>query len=209
MNKKNNEDELPTFTIITLGNTGVGKTSILRRFSLNTFDENILSTIGISFGNKNFILKNGQNIGLKLLDTAGQEKYKSLAKTYLKNADGVLFVFSLNEKQSFDDMMKWIDLYNNNNGKSNVPMLLVGNKSDLKREVEKDVIDKFLEKNKYLKYVDTSAKENTGINELFQEISEKLFQEYMKKSKKKQNNIKIDKLKPKKISKCPCNRPDA
>ena len=82
------------------------------------------------------------------MDTAGQEKYKSLAKAYLKNADGVLFIFSLNEKESFDDMMKWIDLYNNNNGKSNVPMLLVGNKSDLKREVEKDVIDKFLEKNK-------------------------------------------------------------
>ena len=203
------EDKLLSFSIITLGNSGVGKTSILRRFSLNTFDENILSTIGISFGNKEIILNNNQKIMLKLLDTAGQEKYKSLAKTYLKNADGVLFVFSLNEKESFDDMMNWIDLYNNNNGKSNVPRILVGNKSDLERKVEKDVIDKFLEKNKYLKYVDTSAKENTGINELFQELSEKLFQGYMKKIKKKQKNIKIDEIKAKKKGHCQCLGSDA
>ena len=205
MSKKN---DLSAFTIITLGNSGVGKTSILRRFSLDIFDENVLSTIGISFGNKEIILKNGKKMQLKLLDTAGQEKYKSLAKTYIKNASGVLFVFSLNEKESFDDMMKWINLYNDNKNKSDVPRILVGNKSDLERKVEKDVIDKFLEKNTDLKYVETSAKENTRINELFQEISEKLFQEYEKKGKKNQKNIKIDKQKDKKKPLCKCAKSD-
>ena len=202
------EDKLLSFSIITLGNSGVGKTSILRRFSDNVFDENMLITLGMCFSYKNFILKNGQEIQLKLLDTAGQEKYKSLTKSYFKNADGVLFVFSLNEKESFDDMMKWINLYNDNKNKSDVPRILVGNKNDLERKVEKDVIDKFLEKNTDLKYVETSAKENTRINELFQEISEKLFQEYEKKGKKNQKNIKIDKQKDKNKPLCKCAKSD-
>ena len=194
------EDKLLSFSIITLGNSGVGKTSILRRFSDNEFDENMLITLGMCFSYKNFILKNGQEIQLKLLDTAGQEKYKSLTKSYFKNADGVLFVFSLNEKESFDDMMKWINLYNDNKNKSDVPRILVGNKSDLEREVEKNMIDKFLEKNFDLNYVETSAKENIRINELFQE--------YEKKGKKNQKNIKIDKQKDKKKPLCKCAKSD-
>ena len=199
------EDKLLSFSIITLGNSGVGKTSILRRFSDNVFDENMLITLGMCFSYKNFILKNGQEIQLKLLDTAGQEKYKSLTKSYFKNADGVLFVFSLNEKESFDDMLNWINLYNNNNnGKSNVPKILVGNKSDLEREVEKNMIDKFLEKNRDLNYVETSAKENIRINELFQEISEKMLEYYKKKGKKGQNKyIKINNSKEEK-KRCIC-----
>ena len=201
MSKK---DKLLSFSIITLGNSGVGKTSILRRFSDNEFDENMLITLGMCFSYKNFILKNGQNIELKLLDTAGQEKYKSLAKSYFKNADGVLFVFQLNKKESFDDMMDWINLYNNNKERSDVPKILVGNKNDLEREVEQELIDKFLEKNKDLKYIETSAKENIRINELFQEISEKMFEYYKKKGKKGQNKyIKINNSKEEK-KRCIC-----
>ena len=161
--------------VITLGESSVGKTSIIRRFIHNIFDEENLSTIGVNFSFKQVKLKNGKSINIKLIDTAGQEKYKALAKSYFKNVDAVLFVFDLNDQNSFDYIKNWIDLFNDNhNGKEGIPKYLIGNKADQKREVQKDVINEFLCKNKY-KYFETSAKENNGINELFQELSEDLY----------------------------------
>ena len=83
-----------TFKIITLGDSGVGKKAIIRRFVFNTFEINKLSTIGVNFSFKDVRLKNGKNVKLKLIDTAGQERYKSVSKSYFRNADGVLFVFT-------------------------------------------------------------------------------------------------------------------
>jgi GTPase SAR1 family protein len=86
-----------------------------------------------------------------------------------------LFVFAVNNKDSFDNIINWVNLFKeNHNGKENIPMYLVGNKTELGREVQKDVIDEFLCKNKY-KYFEISAKENSGIEELFQELSEDLY----------------------------------
>ena len=170
--KENGED---TMKVITLGESGVGKTSIIRRYIHNIFDENNLSTIGLNFSFKQVKLKNGKSINIKLIDTAGQEKYKALAKSYFKNVDAVLFVFALNNKDSFDSMKNWINLFNeNHNGKEGIPMYLIGNKADLQREVQKDLVDEFIIKNKY-RYFETSAKDNNGIDELFQELSEDLY----------------------------------
>ena len=96
-----------SFRIITIGDSGVGKTAIIRRYVYNTFDQENLSTIGVNFSFKEIILKNSQRLKLKLIDTAGQEKYRSLSKSYYKNADGVLFVFSLNDLQSFQNLNDW------------------------------------------------------------------------------------------------------
>ena len=96
---KNKNEELITFKIITLGESLVGKTSLLRRYLENKFDDNSLTTIGLSFSFKDIILKNGEKVQLKLLDTAGQEKYRALAKSYFKNADGVFFVYAINDEK--------------------------------------------------------------------------------------------------------------
>ena len=170
-----NKENADTMRVITLGESGVGKTSIIRRYIHNIFDENNLSTIGLNFSFKEVKLKNGKSINIKLIDTAGQEKYKALAKSYFKNVDAVLFVFSLNNQDSFDNMKNWINLFNDNhNGKEGIPKYLIGNKADEKREVQKNMVDEFLSKNKY-KYFETSAKDNNGIDELFQELSEDLY----------------------------------
>ena len=169
------KENADTMRVITLGESGVGKTSIIRRYIHNIFDENNLSTIGLNFSFKEVKLKNGKSINIKLIDTAGQEKYKALAKSYFKNVDAVLFVFSLNNQDSFDNMKNWINLFNDNhNGKEGIPKYLIGNKADEKREVQKNMVDEFLSKNKY-KYFETSAKDNNGIDELFQELSEDLY----------------------------------
>jgi len=185
------------FKVITLGDSGVGKTSIIRRYTNNIFDENILSTPGVGFGFKDVELKNKNRIKLKLIDTAGQEKFKSLAKTYFKNVDGVFFVYSFDIKESFENLKEWINLFRtNHNDKDGTPMILVGNKSDLEEgeeEVEKNniLVNGFLEEFKEFKYYKTSAKDNISINELFLELTEKIYDNYKKEGRRGKIPIKL------------------
>ena len=191
--KKGTKNDSLVFKIITLGDSGVGKTSIIRRYVYNIFDDNSISTIGLAFSFKDIKLKNKKNVQIKLIDTGGQEKYRALAKTYFKNADAVLFVFGLDDEKSYENMTEWIKSFNeNHNGKEGIPLYLIGNKSDLERIVDKNLIEEFA-KNNNLCYKETSAKENISINELFEEIAEKLYNEYVKSGRKNksQNTIKM------------------
>ena len=105
MSKKQDDDKnIRTFKLITLGDSGIGKTSILKSFVTDRFDEKTINTIGFISSSKDISLKNGTKIRLKLIDIAGQEKYQALAKTYMKNADAVLFVFSHDKKESLDNI---------------------------------------------------------------------------------------------------------
>ena len=181
------------FKVITLGDSGVGKTSIIRRYANNIFDENVLSTIGVGFAFKEVELSNKKKIKLKLIDTAGQEKFKSLAKSYFKNVDGVLFVYSFEILESFQNLKEWIKLFNSNHyGKNGIPMFLVGNKSDLeeKDDVENNekLVKEFLNEYNDLKYYKTSAKKDISINELFKELAEKIFAAYGKGGVHTQNS---------------------
>ena len=205
MDKK--KEEVKTFNIITLGDSGVGKTSIIYRYVKNKFDDNNSSTLGINFSYKEIKLNNKDKIilKLKLVDTAGQEKYKALAKSYFKNVDVVLFVFSMNDKETFDTIKDWMVLFNNNNSKEDIPKYLVGNKSDLEINVEQSLIDEFVKENK-IPYMSTSAKDNKNIDELFEEIGKKLYFDYQQKGDKGQTNLQI-KIKKKQKKNC-CLGPD-
>ena len=173
MSKKQKEEY--EMKVITLGETDVGKTSIIKRYINNIFEENTFSTIGLNFNFKKVKLKNGKSINIKLIDTAGQEKYRAIIKSYFKNVDAVLFIFSLDNKDSFDKMIGWINLFNENrNGKEGIPRYFIGNKADKEKKVQKDEIDEFINQNN-IKYYETSAKDNTGIDELFQDLSEDLY----------------------------------
>ena len=121
-------------------------------------------------------------INLKLFDTAGQEKYRSVSKSYFRNADGVLFVYAVNDLESFEDIKEWINLFmENHNGKKDIPLYLIENKNDLDRKVAENLIDDFLNENKF-KFKSISAKLNDDneINELFQELGEILYNNYFK-----------------------------
>ena len=184
-----------SFKIITIGDSGVGKTSIIRRFVFNTFEQDNLSTIGVNFSFKDCTIKNGNKVKIKVIDTAGQEKYKSLSKSYFKNADGVLFVFAIDDLQSFQNIREWITLFNeNNSGKEGIPKYLIANKDDLENEskVNKELIDQFLkENNNQYKFKSVSAlKCDKRIEELFQEIAENLYNNY---KDVKQSTIQLEK----------------
>ena len=198
------KEENQVFKIITLGESGVGKTSIINRFTKNEFYENISSTIGINFSNKEMIINNKHKIILRIIDTAGQERFRSLSKSYYKNVDVVLFVFSMNDKESFEKITEWMESFKENNNKGgDIPKYLVGNKNDLELKVEQNLIDEFI-KEKKIPFISTSAKGNICINKLFEDIGKKIFEDYINKGVKTQKNINIT-FKAENKSKCCLN----
>ena len=200
MSKKTKDEESIIFKIITLGESGVGKTSILRRFLYKLFDSNSISTIGLSFAFKDIILKNKEKVQLKLIDTGGQEKYRALAKSYFKNAEGVFFVYSIDNEESFENIKEWINLFNENRSvKEGIPLFLVETKNDLERVVDEEKSQQFAKENN-LQWISTSSKDNINIEKLFEDMAESMYNEYRKKNNLTQKNIHIKNEKKKKLN---------
>lgn len=184
-NENENDNEIEKnnleYKIITLGDSSVGKTSIINRFINDTFDEELTPTLGIKHTFKTLEINNTK-VKLSVIDTNGQEKYRSLSVSYFRHADVVLFIFNLNEPLSFNNIQEWINVFNDNNNKKKVILkYLIGSKSDLEQRVEQNLIDEFANNNNML-YMATSAKTNNQINELFQKIGEDILKEEEKKT---------------------------
>ena len=212
-NKKDfsKDNSIPEFKLITLGDSGVGKTSILKRFVNQKFDEDMISTIGFGFSSKQVTLKNGSKIKFKLVDTAGQENFRSLNNSYLKNAEGIFFIFSHNSRKSFENITYWIDSIKENiqeiNNFKNFPAFLIGNKSDLEHKINDEEIEDFSKENNFSGYIETSAKENINIDKIFQEMGETLIKIYGYKKNKGNVKLTVSKIK-KKENKCMKCDPD-
>ena len=187
------EENIDIIKIIILGSSQVGKTSIINRYIHKNFEEDMLSSIGVDFVPKYF--KFGEEkIQVNFIDTAGQERFKSISRNYLKGADGALLVFDITKKDTFDLIQSWIDTINENNNK-NIGKIIFGNKSDLseKRTVSKEEAEE-LAQNLGLKYYEGSAKTGENIEEVMNEIARKTY-EYFKESKdkRKKESVKITK----------------
>ena len=200
--KEKNEKRL--FKIITLGDSGVGKTCILRRFVTGKFDKNTLSMIGFETSSKEIVLKDGTKVTLQLIDTAGQENYHALSTTYIRNSDGVLFVFQHDSRESFNNIKKWLTSFKENNKDidfdKEFPAFLVGNKCDLEHTIDDFEIENLKNEHNFYGYADTSAKDGIGIDDVFSEMGE-LLNRIKGKNDQKQN-IKILNMKKKKKKKC-------
>ena len=173
-NGQNNKYEY-IFKIILIGNSGVGKSSILQRYIQKVFQESFASTIGVDFFMKSINIGD-KSIKLQLWDTAGTEKFRSITTGYYRGADAAFVVFDLSSKSSFKNLNEWIESYykySNPDVEKNV--ILIGNKSDLidKREVAKEEIEKFIKDNN-INYFETSAKDGKNIDECFTFIAEKI-----------------------------------
>ena len=152
--------------ILTLGETTVGKTSLLNKFTENTFSKTQFATIGIDFKLKKINI-NGKTIELKIWDTAGQERYRNLTKQYYKGADGILLIFDLTKKETFLKINDWIDQLNSHFNQDEISIILIGNKKDLSdREIS---YEEGNERGKELNilYFETSAKTGENVNEAF------------------------------------------
>ena len=204
------DKDIILFKVITLGDSGVGKTSIIKKFITNNFEENTMSTIGFLTSVKDMDLKNGTRIRLKLIDTAGQENFQSLAKTYIKNSDAVFFVFAHDNRESFDNINKWLTQFKDYNESINFaksfPAYLIGNKCDLEHEIPEEEIEKMKNDNKFYGYISTSAKDDIGIQRSFEEMGEMLIKIYGKRKNKQ--NVKLAVKKKKNRNSCLACGPD-
>ena len=161
------------FKILLLGDSGVGKSCIIIRYIENNFSTNLMNSIGVDFKLKNIQIDN-KNIKLQIWDTAGQERFRTITTSYYKGAHAILIVFDLTDRESFEHVRNWmadIDKF----AKEGVYRILVGNKCDLEnsRKVRKEEGNEIA--NKYgIKYIETSAKETTNIDDLFESTAKHL-----------------------------------
>eukprot|EP00331_Platyophrya_macrostoma_P028589 CAMPEP_0176447920 /NCGR_PEP_ID=MMETSP0127-20121128/25395_1 /TAXON_ID=938130 /ORGANISM="Platyophrya macrostoma, Strain WH" /LENGTH=173 /DNA_ID=CAMNT_0017834611 /DNA_START=53 /DNA_END=574 /DNA_ORIENTATION=+ len=151
--------------VLPLGDSGVGKSSLIIRITDDTFSESYISTIGVDFKLKTLELE-GQNIKFQLWDTAGQERFGTITAPYYKGAKIIILVFDLTDADSFKDLAGWHKQVQDNTTEG-VKLLLVGNKLDLesKRAVTKEEAIKFAEEIG-AGYLEVSAKEGKNISEI-------------------------------------------
>ncbi len=159
--------------VVLLGNSGVGKSSILDRYVNEHFDKDSQLTLGISFLDKTFSYR-GKAIKLQMWDTAGQEKYASLAKMYYRDANIAILVYDLTDKKSLDGLKSWHKELKDQ-GPKNMILAIAGNKSELV-DNKSDTIEngKNYAKKHGAIFQTTSAQENKGIEELFNQILDEI-----------------------------------
>ena len=151
--------------LLLIGDTEVGKTSLLLKYIDHVFPEEHIATIGVEYKDK-YIIKDNYNIRLQIWDTAGQERFHSITKNIYRNTNGVLFVYDITNKNSFLNIKNWIkDL---ENVEKEIKGVIIGNKLDLEnnRVVEKNILIDFAQKYN-MPYIETSAKKNINVNEGF------------------------------------------
>jgi Ras-related protein Rab-1A len=160
--------------LLIIGDSAVGKTSMLLKYTDNFFPESHLATIGVEFKTKD-IQYNGYNINLQVWDTAGQERFKSITKSFFRNANGIIFVYDITQKNSFKNVKDWIkDSEANDTG---FKRILVGNKIDLqnKRQVQLNEVKDWADK-KNLEVIEASAKTGANIDKAVMKLIELILQ---------------------------------
>ena len=162
--------------ILIVGDSNVGKTSLLLQYTDNFYPLQHAATVGIEFKVKNITYKN-YNVKLQIWDTAGQERFHSITNNFFRNADGILFVYDITNKKSFEGIKNWIQEAEEEVGED-FQKILIGNKSDL--EEERTVPLKILEEfclEKKINFLETSAKNNVNLKEAFNKIVELIFED--------------------------------
>jgi Ras-related protein Rab-1A len=201
------------YKILLLGDSAVGKTCLLLRYSDDCFTENHISTIGLDYRLKMITTENDKIIKMQIWDTAGQDRFRSITKNYYKGAHGIILMFDVTNPSSFINIKNWLMQIKENTSEK-VKIVIVGNKIDdeSQRKINIDEAKKLSDENN-LEYFETSAKNNIGIVETFNYITNEIFKinngkdlDNHDKTNKKENitiDRKNDKLsKKEKLKKC-------
>ena len=169
------KSEIFLFKYIIIGDSFVGKSKILLRYTNNSYNENFVITIGAEFGAKTINI-DGQEIRIQIWDTAGMENFKSITRSYYKNSICALIVYDISNKDSFKNVLNWIEDCKVFSPK-NILLVLIGNKCDLeeKRQVSKEEGKKVAEENNMI-FFETSAKDNINIDETFLKSAQKILE---------------------------------
>ena len=165
------------FKILLAGNTSVGKSSIFLRFVDNIWNDAFVPTIGVDFKIKTLNI-NYKNVKLQIWDTAGEERFRTIISSYYKGAHGILLVYDITLKESFESLNDWLNEIKKNTSK-NIVKVLIGNKIDLndKRVISFDEAKEFADNNN-MKYIETSAKTATNVDQAFGLIGVELMKSF-------------------------------
>ena len=161
--------------ILIIGESAVGKSCLLIRYTSNQFQENFMTTIGVDFKTKYLDIDN-QNVKLQIWDTAGQERFRAITKAYYRGAHGILVVFDISRRETFEKTRLWIDSIRDA-GTGSIDTILIGNKADLTRAVSREEAEALAKEYK-IQYYETSAKDNTNVDQAFHELASMALKRY-------------------------------
>ncbi|KAL0966853.1 hypothetical protein UPYG_G00300970 [Umbra pygmaea] len=170
------DDVLTTLKILIIGESGVGKSSLLLRFTDDTFDPELAATIGVDFKVKT-IAVDGNRAKLAIWDTAGQERFRTLTPSYYRGAQGVILVYDVTKRDTFTRLENWLNELETYCTRNDLVKMLVGNKIDREenRVVDRNEGLKFARKHSML-FIEASAKTRDGVQCAFEELVEKILQ---------------------------------
>ncbi len=177
------------FKILLIGDTAVGKSSLLVRFTEDIFTDTYMSTIGVDFKVRTIKLDE-KTIKLQIWDTAGQERFRNITSSYYRGANGVMIIYNVNNQKTFNNARYWLDEVAKY-ADPNINKLLVGNKADnpSMREVEYNRGREFADSQK-ISFVETSAKNANNVNRAFLTIIAEM-KDRLGTNKKQTQGIKL------------------
>ena len=204
------------YKVVLIGNSTVGKTSLFKKITTGSFSEKNISTIGMDKKTLNLEIEVNQNdqivkkeVNISLVDTAGQERFRSITKNYFKESDGILLLYDITNKETFKNVEGWIDSIHDcigNHKNSKYIIILIGNKTDLigveefTREVQEEEAKSACEEKSLVWGGETSVKniELKDLEDLFKEYVKKIYDKVGEKTVTKQVTKKMDGYKKKK-----------
>ena len=164
--------------IVLLGDPAVGKSSLVQRFCVGKFEDKYKITIGGAYLQKEVKLKNGDILKLHIWDTGGQEKFRSMASLYYKDAVAAILVYDVSNPETLDSLDYWINELNNNADNKNIIISVAGNKCDLPNDLKKISNSEgknFCKEKNVPIFNETSAKTGVGVKELFTSLAQKVY----------------------------------
>lgn len=174
------------FKLCIVGDGGVGKTTLTRRYLEGVFKNNWKMTIGVDFYLKKLKIDD-QTVSLQVWDFAGEDKFRFLLPGVLLGADGTIFMYDITRYSTFQNLDDWLEVFDETNKKhgQEVPKILVGSKTDLKenRVVSKDGAAKYTEDNGFLNYIECSSKNGENVEEVFNTIAKIMLETRFAKKK--------------------------
>jgi len=180
MTRPSDDDAGFLYKVVVTGDSGVGKTNIISRFTSNEFNIENKATIGVEFGHAELTV-NDTKVKVQIWDTAGQERFRAVTRGYYRGAVGALMVYDITKAQTFKNVEKWMQELREY-ADPDIAIMLVGNKSDLKsnREVATEDARAFAKKNGLL-YIEASALDGENIKEAFQQTVNAIHEQRLKK----------------------------
>lgn len=163
------------FKIVLIGDSGVGKSNILSRFTRKEFNLDSKTTIGVEFAQKTLTIE-GKIVRAQIWDTAGQERYRAITSAYYRGAVGALLVYDISKSSSFENVDKWLKELKDH-ADSQTVVMLTGNKADLKqlRIVSTEEAATYAQKHN-LAFIETSAMDGTGVDKAFEIVLNEIYQ---------------------------------